>query len=322
MTSATAPASLSRRAVLALGTGAALAAALTASGGTAYAGTTTGTTGPAVPPPLRAGDAVGGQLRALEREHGVRLGVFARNARTGRTVAYRADERFAMCSVFKTLAAAAVLRDLDRDGAFLARRIHYTQKTVTDSGYAPVTGEPENLAHGMTVAHLCAAAVGQSDNAAGNLLLRALGGPTAITRFCRSLGDRRTRLDRWEPALNSAEPWRVTDTTSPRAVGTTYGRLLLGDVLAPAGRRLLTGWLIANTTDGERFGAGLPGDWTLADKTGGGDAYGVANDVGVVRAPGGAPLLLSVLSTQKRVDGPTDNAVVARTATIVAAALT
>jgi beta-lactamase class A len=311
----------SRRAVLALGTGAALAATPAASGGTAYAAAPAATHPRGAASVPRGGGTAARDLRTLEREHGVRLGVFARNARTGRTLCHRADERFAMCSVFKTLAAAAVLRDLDRDGTFLAERVRYSQKTVTGSGYAPVTGKPENLAGGMTIAQLCAAAVGESDNAAGNLLLRALGGPRTITRFCRSIGDPTTRLDRWEPDLNSAEPWRATDTTSPRAVGTTYGRLLLGDVLTPGDQRLLTGWLTANTTDGERFRAGLASDWILADKTGGGAAYGVANDVGVVQAPGGAPLILSVLSTQKAVDGPTDNEVVARTAAIVAAAL-
>ena len=64
-----------------------------------------------------------------------------------------------------------------------------------------------------------------------DLLLRELGGPTSITAFCRSVGDGRTRLDRSGPELNSAEPWRTTDTTTPppRAIGRTYARLTLGD---------------------------------------------------------------------------------------------
>lgn len=43
------------------------------------------------------------QLGELEREHAARLGVFAHDTATGRTLAYRADERFPICSVFKTL---------------------------------------------------------------------------------------------------------------------------------------------------------------------------------------------------------------------------
>nr|WP_247199155.1 class A beta-lactamase [Streptomyces sp. LBUM 1477] len=227
-----------------------------------------------------------------------------------------------LCSVFKALAAGAVLRDLDRDGAYLGRRIFYTKEYASAAGYSPITSTDENVAAGMTVGELCAATVSHSDNGAGNLLLRELGGPTAITRFCRSLGDRATRLDRWEPELNTAEPWRITDTTTPRAIGGTYARLLLGRALPDADRELLTGWLIANSTNVERFRAGLPAGWTLADKTGGGSAYGVANDVGVVWPPGRPPLVLSVLSTKYDPAGPTDNALVARAAGLVAGALT
>ena len=46
----------------------------------------------------------------LERKSGGRLGVFVRDSGTGAELAHRAHERFAMCSTFKFLAAAAVLK--------------------------------------------------------------------------------------------------------------------------------------------------------------------------------------------------------------------
>ncbi|GAB7186809.1 beta-lactamase class A [Kitasatospora sp. Ki12] len=300
----------SRRAVLGLGLGAAVAAtgvtALT--GGSAHAAT---------------GPDTRRLLAALEQEHGVRLGVFARNLSTGRTVRYRADEPFPMCSVFKTVAVAAVLRDLDHDGEFLARRIHYTEADITRSGgreSSLVTREDRNLANGMTVAELCQAAIDHSDNTAGNLLLRELGGPTAVTGFCRSIGDGVTRLDRWEPELNTAEPERTTDTTTPQAIARTYRRLVLGHALPPAKREQITGWLRGNTTSKERFRKGLPADWTLADKTGSG-RYGTANDVGIAWTPAGAPVVLAVLTTKPDEAAPRDEPVIARTATLLAQAL-
>ncbi|MFF5519933.1 class A beta-lactamase [Streptomyces coeruleorubidus] len=290
----------SRRTALVLGA----AAALSLGGGTAHA--------------LPATGGVTARLRELEREHTARLGVYARNLRTGEAVAYRVDERFPMASVFKTLAAAAVLRDLDRDGEFLARRVRYTQEYVTKSGYSPIT--QEHVATGMTVGELCDATIRFSDNTAGNLLLKELGGPTAITRFARSIGDGVTRLDRWEPELNSAEPWRVTDTTSPRAIGLSYARLVLGDALEPRDRARLTDWLLRNTTSTEKFRKGLPADWLLADKTGGG-RHGGANDVGITWPPDGSPIVLSVLTTQPEEDAPADNPLVAETAALLAAEL-
>ncbi|MBF6049842.1 class A beta-lactamase [Streptomyces sp. NRRL B-1677] len=296
----------SRRTILTLGAGTALAAALS-TGGTAYAATP-------------GGDRIARRLRELEQEHSARLGVFAHNTATGRTVAHRADELFPMCSTFKTIAVAAVLRDLDRDGEFLAERIHYTKKEVEDSGYDKITGRDENVANGMTVEELCAAAISYSDNGAANLLLRELGGPTAVTRFCRSTGDRITRLDRWEPALNSAEPDRTTDTTTPRAIGRTYARLVLGNVLDPADRKRLTGWLLANTTSGEKLRKGVPAGWTVADKTGAG-SYGTSNDVGVTWTPHGAPVVMSILTTKHEAGAEGDSPLVAETARLLASAL-
>ncbi|WP_329403635.1 class A beta-lactamase [Streptomyces virginiae] len=290
-------ASTSRRALLTVGAGVALAAALPV--GTA-----------------RAASPVAG-LRALEREYGARLGVYALDTASGRTVVHRADELFPMCSVFKTLAAAAVLRDLDHDGAHLAKRIHYTLQDVTDAGGGSITEKPENITSGLTVAELCSAAIAQSDNAAGNLLLRELGGPTAVTRFCRSLGDRTTRLDRWEPELNSAEPSRVTDTTSPRAIGRTYARLALGDALDSGDRERLNRWLLSNTTSGDRLRAGLPKDWAVADKTGAG-SYGTNNNVGIAWPPGRPPMVLAILSTMPEATAPRDNTLIARTAKLLA----
>jgi beta-lactamase class A len=152
-------------------------------------------------------------------------------------------------------------------------------------------------------------------------LLEQLGGPVAVTRLCRSLGDTVTRLDRWEPELNSAEPWRVTDITTPLAIGTTYARLAVGRALAGADRRRLTGWLLANTTGGERIRAGLPGDWTVDDKTGTGD-YGTANDVAIAWPPGRAPVVVAVLSTHTDATAQADSPLVRKAAAVVADAFT
>jgi beta-lactamase class A len=260
----------------------------------------------------RAGRA---ELAELERRYGARLGVYARNVRTGRTVSHRAGERFAMCSTFKAFAAAAVLRD--RAGcAPLDRVVHYPPHDILPN--SPRT--EENLATGMTVAGLCAAAIQYSDNAAGNLLLRELGGPAGLTRFYRSLGDEVSRLDRWEPELNAAIPGDVRDTTTPQAIAESLERLTLGRALAGADRERFVGWLKGNTTSAERFRKGLPGDWVVADKTGTGD-YATANDIGVAWTTRQTPVVLAVLSSRSTPDAPVDEALIADAAAVVARTL-
>ncbi|MDT6986509.1 class A beta-lactamase [Streptomyces lusitanus] len=230
------------------------------------------------------------RLRALEREFGARLGVFAVDTGTGATVVHRADERFALCSTFKTLAAAAVVDR--RPGARLDERVFYgTADLVT---YSPVT--EKHTEDGMTLRQLCDAAVRYSDNTAGNLLLRDIGGPRGLTAYARRLGDRVTRLDHIEPELNSNPPGDPRDTTTPRAIAADYRDLVLGDALPAAGRALLTDWLVRNTTGDRRIRAAVPRGWRVGDKTGGGE-WGRGNDVAVLwPGTGRAPLVLSVLT--------------------------
>ena len=76
-------------------------------------------------------------LADIERRNGGRLGVFAIDTGSGRTLAHRADERFLMCSTFKGLLAAQVLSRVDAGKEDLARLVKYTEKDLIFT--SPVT---------------------------------------------------------------------------------------------------------------------------------------------------------------------------------------
>ena len=69
-------------------------------------------------------------LAALEKERGGRLGVAVIDTSSGRSAAYRGDERFALCSTFKVLAVAAILARVDAGKEQLERRIRFEAKDV------------------------------------------------------------------------------------------------------------------------------------------------------------------------------------------------
>jgi len=228
-------------------------------------------------------------LLEIEARIGGRVGVFALDTANGRYLAHRADERFAMCSTFKWVLAAAILAQTDRARMSLTDRIVYGPADLIE--HAPITRA--NLAKGsMTVAELAEAAVTVSDNTAANLLLARLGGPAALTEFVRSLGDSVTRLDRNEPALNSNEAGDVRDTTSPRAMVSLMRSVLCGEGLLPGSRTRLLGWLRACKTGNDRLRAGLPKAWIVGDKTGSG-RRGAVNDVAIAFPSHRAPILIA-----------------------------
>src|SRR5258706_2508825 len=149
-------------------------------------------------------------LVALEKQTGARIGVAALDTGSGKHIGWRADERFVMCSTFKLSLAAAIFAKADKGGEQLDRLVHYGADVPI--GVSPATRK--NIARGMTVAELCEAAVVVSDNGAANLLLERLGGPAAMTRFWRGVGDPLTRLDNNEPKLNIPDGERHTTTPS------------------------------------------------------------------------------------------------------------
>jgi beta-lactamase class A len=255
---------------------------------------TTPTTGPA---PAPSAPDPGPALDDLERRSGRRIGLVALDTGTGRAVRHRADERVLMCSTAKVLVVAAVLRRRLDDPGLLERTVRYTRADLLE--YAPTTSRFVDT--GMTVAALCEAAITVSDNTAVNLLTGLLGGPATSTAFVRTLPDAVTRLDRLEPELNETAPGDERDTSTPQQMVADLQALVLGPSLDPAGRDLLTGWMVATTTGTRQIRAGLPGGWRVGDKTGSG-AQGESHDVAVAWPPGRAPLVLAVYTT------PTDPA--------------
>ncbi len=229
----------------------------------------------------------------IERQLGCRLGVAIHDTGSGRHWLHRADERFPLCSTFKVLAAAAILQQVDRGSDSLDRRVVIRPGDLVD--HSPVTSGRTG-GNGMTLAELCQAAITTSDNTAGNMMLKAIGGPAGLTAFARTIGDETTRLDRWETALNEAAPGDPRDSTAPAAMADSLRRVLIDDVLTVRSRKELTGWMIANTTGAAKLRAGIPKRWQIGDKTGGGN-NGTTNDVAILWPPGGKPVIAAIYIT-------------------------
>jgi beta-lactamase class A len=243
---------------------------------------------PAASTPAFARDATRA-LAEVERRVGGRVGLFALDAGSGRSLGQRPDERFAMCSTFKWVLAAAVLASAERRELSLDQRLSFGPSDLQE--HAPFT-RAHAFEGSATIEDLAFAAVTVSDNTATNLLLAKIGGPSGLTRFVRAQGDDVTRLDRDEPSMNDHAPGDPRDTTSPRAMASLLGRVVLGDGLPPASRARLAAWLRACETGKDRLRAGLPPGWVLGHKTGTGPR-GATGDVAVVWPPARAPLIIA-----------------------------
>ena len=234
------------------------------------------------------------RLADIEKAAGGRLGAYLLDTASGRGAGWRTGDRFGMCSSFKLSLAALALREAAAGRARLDEQLAYTRADL-------LSNSPETEKHveegEMSIAALAEAAQIFSDNCAANLLLRRFGGPAGLTRFWREIGDKDTRLDRFEPELNRVPPSELRDTTTPEAMARGVARFLLGDVLAPVDRDRLRDWMARTATGARRIRAGLPADWRSGDKTGTASYKDLAtriNDIAVLYPPGArAPLIVT-----------------------------
>jgi beta-lactamase class A len=248
---------------------------------------------------------------ALETQFAARLGVYAVDTGSGCDVGYRAGERFGYASTYKALVAGALLAD---PSVRLDEQLSVPAVTVSHS---PVTS---GRAGGtISLSDALAAAVQQSDNTAGNLLLDRIGGPEGLAAALRRIGDTTTRPAREEPDLNDVSPGDPADTSTARALAADLRAYAVGDALSGDRRAGLLRWMTGNATGAALIRAGVSADWTVADKSGAA-AYGTRNDIAVLSRSGRRPIVLAILSDRATVGAVADDALIASAARVAMSA--
>lgn len=250
----------------------------------------------------------------LENEFDARLGVYAIDTGSNQTVEYRPEERFAFASTYKALAAAIVLRQNSMEE--LKEVIIYTEDDLVP--YSPITKKHVNT--GMTLLELSEAAVRSSDNTAGNLLLKALGGLDGFEQALRQIGDNVTQSDRYEPDLNEFTPGDTRDTSTPRALAFDLQAFAVNDLLSNDERERFTNWMQGNATGDTLIRAGAPEGWEVGDKSGAG-SYGTRNDIAVVWPPNREPIVIAIMSRYDTKNAKYDDALIAKAAKVALNAL-
>jgi beta-lactamase class A len=269
--------------------------------------------GRATTPPSPAVD-VTAEIGRLEERYDAVVGLYAVDTGTGTEVAHRADRRFAYASTFKALAAAAVLERSSPDE--LAQVVTYDAGDLQE--YSPVA--ERHVDEGMTMYQIIDAAVQESDNTAGNLLLEALDGPAGLQAALREIGDETTMPARYEPELNDVAPGDERDTSTARALAHDLRAYGLGDVLDDYARETLVEALRGSVTGTETIRAGVPDGWVVGSKTGT-SGNGGRNDIGLLWPPDGEPVVLAVLTQAKDREAEPDDALLAEVTAVAVEAL-
>ncbi len=200
----------------------------------------------------------------------------------------------------------------------LDRTVRFLPEDLIPHAYSPLQDRYPEANVDVSLRELIELAVGQSDNAASDMLLRIVGSHAVVQGYVRSLGITGFQLEDGEQGLYRDPTAQYRNWIEPAAAVQLLERLTTNPPLSSEANDFLVRVLTASTTGGpNRFRAGLPTGTVLAHKTGtSGEHDGKAeatNDIGLITLPDGRRLAVAVFTvTDPPASKATRDSVIAR----------
>jgi beta-lactamase class A len=212
------------------------------------------------------------QLSYLVANKSADVGIAALDLTTGESISVKGNTPFPMASTVKVAVAALYLAQVD-----------HGRRSLDDS------------INGVTARSLMARMLIHSDNRATDMLLRDLGGPTALHAWLQQNGVTGLRVDRTIAQLLSdkRDLWDSRDSSTPTAMVDLLRRIYRSELIKPESRNYLLDLMSRCETGKNRMKALLPGV-PVEHKTG--TLNGLTDDVGFITMPDGHRIAVAIFA--------------------------
>jgi beta-lactamase class A len=212
------------------------------------------------------------QLSSMAANRSADIGIAALDLNTGETVSIKGNTPFPMASTVKVAIGALYLAQVDNG-----------RRSLDDT----INGQSARSLMGRMLIH--------SDNRATDILLKDLGGPTAVHDWLRDNGVTGLRVDRTIAELlhSRRDLWDRRDSATPVAMVDLLKRIYKGELIKPESRDYLLDLMAQCQTGKNRMKALLPGV-PIEHKTGTLD--GLTDDVGFISLPDGRRVAVAIFT--------------------------
>lgn len=232
--------------------------------------------------------AVESRIRdVLAKHRDLRIGLYVKDVKSGKTFEFNANTRFASASLVKVPLAVGLYKDMANkrvDPTF--GPVFETRHLIGGSGVLKneVPGKRVNL---RDLSYLM---LSQSDNTATNIITDLVG-QDRVTQLCREMGWPKTNMVRPVMALELRKIG-IENWTTPREMGRMFEGLYQGSIVSPAASREIMS-LMLNTYVDDRIQRWLPPGIDVVHKTG--LIHDNAHDVGIIFLPNNQAVVIAAM---------------------------
>ena len=212
------------------------------------------------------------QLQSMVAGKSADVGIAALDLTTGQSISIRGDTPFPMASTVKVAVAALYLAQVDQG-----------RRSLDDT----ISGQSARSLMQRMLIH--------SDNRATDILLKDVGGPTALHNWLQQNGVTGLRVDRTIAQLlaDKRDLWDHRDSSTPTAMVDLLRRIYKGELIRPQSRNYLLDLMAQCETGKNRMKALLPGV-PIEHKTG--TLNGLTDDVGFITMPDGHRIAVAIFT--------------------------
>nr|AMP56284.1 VEB-PER [uncultured bacterium] len=224
------------------------------------------------------------------------------------TININENLHYPMQSVFKFPIALAVLSEVDKGNLKLNQEIIIFSKDLLPDTWSPIREKfPDGTT--MTVADIIKYTMAQSDNNGCDILLRLLGGTTAVEEFLSQHQITDISIKFNEEDMHKEWNIQFQNWATPIALTKLLAKFYVNDnILSKESYEFLWRVMSVETTTGtDRLKGQLPQGIIIAHKTGTSgtnekNTTAAINDIGIIILPNGNPIFISVLVSNSTED--------------------
>jgi beta-lactamase class A len=238
------------------------------------------------------------QLTDIAGEVDGKVGVYAVEIESGRTIALNEKDHYPMQSVVKLPIAMTVLSMVDEGKLQLGQIVNVATDDMTSTNQRSPIRDQFPQGTQMTLEDLIKNAIVESDGTAADVLQRVAGGADAVQRHVESLGVYDMKIKYSHKEFGREWSFQYENWATPLATVDLLRRLWTNASLSKASADMLLRFMTESHNPDNRLLGLLPKGTLVAHKTGTGGTQGgmtsAINDVGIITLPNGKHVLIAV----------------------------
>ncbi len=274
----------------------------------------------ALPTTAQTLDSLRQNIQRIVSAKSVEVGVAIMSGDGKDTLSINGDKHLPMQSVFKFHIALALLSEIDKGKFSLQQKITIKQNELLPDLYSPIREKyPQGVT--LTLAEIVEYTVSQSDNVGCDVLLRLLGGPSAVEKYFLSNKFKDISIKINEETMQRNWDKMFLNWTTPKTANQVLSAFYRNDkkFLSKRSYEFIWNVMKATQTGKARLKGLLPEGTVVAHKTGysGTNKEGImaaVNDIGIVFLPNGRHFYISVFVTNSKENLDTNEKIIAEIA--------